>query len=217
MTTVYLIRHAQTTGNLEKIFQGQCDVDLTPLGEKQIACLGERCKDLGIELLYSSPLARAYRTAEAINRYYHHEIHTHKGLLEINGGIWEKKKWSVLPEEYPEENDHWCNHPGRFAAPGGETMAQVFNRLRDTILAIVKENPGKIIAIVSHGCALANFLTFCEGKPQEALTWENLCDNAAISKVVFDEDFHPAVVWKNDTDHLGENLKTFVKDLWGEE
>lgn len=216
MTTVYLIRHAQTKGNLEKIFQGRCDVELTTLGEKQLAFLGERCKDFGIEVIYTSPLARAYKTAEAVNRHYQHEIHTDDGLLEIDGGDWEKRKWSSFPIDYPEQNENWYHFPWKFQAPNGEAMAQVYERMKETILRIVTENQGKTIGIISHGCALANFLTFAEGKSQEELTWENLCDNTAVSKVIFDENLTPSLIWKNNTDHLGEEFKTFVKDLWEE-
>ena len=58
------------------------------------------CKEHGIHLdaVYSSPLKRAYHTAEAVNRYHRLPIHTDGRLMEINGGHWEEKPWEALPE-----------------------------------------------------------------------------------------------------------------------
>lgn len=215
MTTVYLIRHAQASGNLERIFQGRYDGTITPLGKKQLDGLAEHCRDLGLEAIYSSPLSRAYETAQAVNRYYNLPIVTEEGLLEINGGDWEGKKWQSFPVDYPEQNRNWYEAPWDFAAPGGETMKEVYDRMRDTLLHIVSQERGKTIAVVSHGCALANLITFCQDKPVTELNWENLCDNTAISKVVFDDKLVPHMEWVNDISHLKEEIKTYVTDLWG--
>lgn len=217
MTTVYLIRHAQASGNLERIFQGRYDGTVTPLGKKQLDYLAERCKQLGLNAVYSSPLSRAYETAQAVDRYYGYPIQTDDGLLEINGGEWEGKKWLTFPQDYPEQNQNWYESPWDFAAPGGETMREVYDRMKETLLRIVSKEQGKTIAVVSHGCALANLITFCQGKPLEKLSWENLCDNTAITKVVFDDELHPVVEWVNDISHLKEEIKTYVTDLWGSE
>ncbi len=217
MTTVYLIRHAQASGNQERIFQGRYDGTITPLGKKQLDHLAERCRSLKLQAVYTSPLSRAYETAQAVDRYYGYPIHTDEGLLEINGGEWEGKKWATFPEDYPQQNKNWYDAPWDFAAPGGETMGEVYDRMRDTLLRIVSKEQGKTIAVVSHGCALANLITYCQGKPLSELNWENLCDNTAITKVVFDDDLTPHVEWVNDISHLEEGIKTYVTDLWGSE
>jgi 2,3-bisphosphoglycerate-dependent phosphoglycerate mutase len=64
MYKLVLIRHGQSTWNLENRFTGWTDVDLTPLGVEQANSSGRLLKDTGWEfdLCYTSVLKRATRT-----------------------------------------------------------------------------------------------------------------------------------------------------------
>ena len=81
-------------------------------------------------------------------------------------------------------------------------------------MEIVKENAGKTIAVVSHGCAIRNFLTFAKGLPVEGITQTGWCDNTAVSKIEFDGAFTPHIIYENSTSHLAEDTKTFARQLW---
>jgi len=176
--------------------------------------LAEHGKTLPLEAVYSSPLTRAYETAKAVNASHGLPIIVRDDLIEINGGDWEGKPWDSFPVDYPEENEHWDERPWLFSAPNGETMREVYDRISKEILAIVRENPGKTIAVVSHGCAIRNLLTFVKGYPVEGITKTGWCDNTAVSKIIFDESFTPTLVYENDTSHLREETKTFARQLW---
>ena len=58
MTTLYLIRHGTTDANANGIFQGVLDLPLNDLGLKQAQALGERFKDIDVDVLYCTPLQR---------------------------------------------------------------------------------------------------------------------------------------------------------------
>ena len=66
MPTLVLLRHGQSTWNLEKRFTGWADVDLTERGEAEAARAGELIKDANIALdrCFASVLTRAIRTAD---------------------------------------------------------------------------------------------------------------------------------------------------------
>ena len=49
-----------------------------------------------------------------------------------------------------------------FEAPSGDAMCDVRNRMIAVMERIARENPGKTVAVVSHGCALRNFLCYVE-------------------------------------------------------
>ena len=68
MTEIYLIRHGEAEGNLYRRMQGQYDSNLTDLGWKQIAALGERFRDIPLDGVYSSDLSRAMETAAVLCR-----------------------------------------------------------------------------------------------------------------------------------------------------
>jgi broad specificity phosphatase PhoE len=214
MTRVYLIRHCESLGNIERIFHGITDVDISENGKKQLDRLRERCRDFKFDAIYSSPLIRAYKTAEAANYYHGLPIITDEGLLEQNGGHWEDKKFEELPVLFPEEFRRWEEEPGMFCPEGGEPMREVYDRIWNTVLAIVKRHPGQNVCIVSHGCAIKNFLCRAYRRPIEMLSTVGWYDNTAISVVDFDEDLSPTVVATRDASHLDEETSTFSKQDW---
>ena len=61
-TTLYLVRHGQSLGNLNEQMLGHTDLDLSELGYRQAAATFERLKDTHFDAVYSSPLQRAYNT-----------------------------------------------------------------------------------------------------------------------------------------------------------
>ena len=64
---LWLIRHGESEGNLERRIQGWQDFPLTNRGRRQAARLAERlAEEAGIEAIITSPLARAATTAEII-------------------------------------------------------------------------------------------------------------------------------------------------------
>jgi broad specificity phosphatase PhoE len=214
MTRVTLIRHCEAMGNYERIFQGHTDADISENGKIQLELLSVRCRNMPIDVLYSSPLKRAYLTAEAVNTYHHLPIQVDAGLVEINGGLWEGEKWEELPALYPEHALQWNTKPYDFAPPQGESMRQVYDRMWNTVTKIVAENQEKKIVITSHGCAIRNFLCHAMGKPIEQLNDVDWCDNTAISIIDFDEAMEPHIVLLNDSSHLTEETSTFSKQNW---
>ena len=63
---LYLIRHGQTTGDVEDRFGGNYDDELTPLGRKQLAETAKNLCDKGIEIIFTSSLLRAKESGEII-------------------------------------------------------------------------------------------------------------------------------------------------------
>ena len=61
--TIYLVRHGETDWNARRIVQGVTDIPLNETGLAQAAAARELMKDVPIDIIYSSPLVRAYRTA----------------------------------------------------------------------------------------------------------------------------------------------------------
>jgi len=213
-TVIILIRHAQAKGNVNRTFQGRSDEALSETGEKQLAALTAGCRDLPFTAAYSSPLARAVKTAEAAIGSRDLKVQPMDGLLEINGGDWEGRSWDSFPNEYPEQNDNWYHHPSRFQAPNGEPMIEVQLRMVKTIGQIAKNHPGETVCVVSHGCAINCYLTWAKGIPFEALSTRTICDNTAINRIEYDADGNCTVVQENDVSHLDPSIHTRVSSLW---
>ncbi len=213
-TTVYLVRHAEAMGNVLEVFQGHTDCEVSDKGRKQLDCLAERFKDVQFDAIYSSPLKRTVETAKAVNRYHSHEIILNRKLIEINGGAWENQKWADIPKLFPEEYDLWTSKMHEFSIKGGESMTEVYERMKNAVTEIIRQNIGKTIVIVSHGCAIRNYLCYAGGENIDCLEKVGWADNTAVSLVEYDESLNPTIIYKNNADHLSNDLSTLAHSAW---
>jgi len=66
--TLYFLRHGESDWNVARLCIGQLDRPLTDRGRAQALAAGARCRSLGVELIFHSPLSRAADTAHAISQ-----------------------------------------------------------------------------------------------------------------------------------------------------
>ena len=137
-------------------------------------------------------------------------------LREINGGEWEGRAWAELPLAFPESYEKWTKHMADFTAPYGDSMCDVWKRMTEALARIERENRGKTVAVVSHGCALRNFLCFVEFGDAERLGDVGWADNTAVSCVQYDTEKGWSLVFKNDSSHLPEALSTLRTSHWNQ-
>ena len=82
-TRVYIVRHAETEENKQKIIQGHLDTNLNSEGERQADLVAKVLKDIPFDVAYSSNLKRAMDTAKRI--LVHHpgvEVQPHIAIRE---------------------------------------------------------------------------------------------------------------------------------------
>lgn len=216
VTTIYLIRHAEAEGNAEEFFQGNIDTALTEKGIRQLDPLAERFREIPLDAIYFSPYQRTRLTAEAVNRLHGLNMIPEYELREINGGEWEGRAWAELPLAFPESYEKWTKHMADFTAPYGDSMCDVWKRMTEALARIERENRGKTVAVVSHGCALRNFLCFVEFGDAERLGDVGWADNTAVSCVRYDTEKGWSLVFKNDSSHLPEALSTLRTSRWNQ-
>ena len=205
VTRVFLVRHCQTVGNLDGIFQGGVDTEPSERGLQQLELLALRFRNMKIHRIITSPQGRAVKTAEAINKYHGLDVETEKDIREISVGDIDGRKWAEVPVLYPEAATAWNLTPSEFVSPGGETMREVFHRVSAAFEKIAAENTGKTIVLVSHGCALRNLLCHCFGKKIEDLGSVDFGTNTAVSLIEWEEG-ECKVIFSNDASHLPEEL-----------
>ena len=63
---VFFVRHGLTDWNIQRRFQGTCDIPLNEAGLAQARTAAARCAQLGFERIYHSTLLRAAQTAQVI-------------------------------------------------------------------------------------------------------------------------------------------------------
>lgn len=208
MTKLLIVRHCQAEGNLQRFFQGRIDTDITPLGARQIEQTALLLREEPIDVVYSSSKKRAQKTAEGINRYHQVPHVIDDGVVEINAGKWEGIPLTEVEQRYPEQYDNWKRHPEVFHAPEGESMREVYDRVSEAVMRIVRDNRNKTVCLVSHGCAIMNIMCFLHGLPVERIGEIRLGPNMSVNAVQFDEKLRPVVLYENYTEHLSGDLST---------
>lgn len=206
VTTVYLVRHCQSTGNTEGRFQGRFDAPVGEEGRKQLALLALRFRNEPLDALYSSPLTRAMETARAVNEYHHLPIQQREGLLEISAGDIENMLVTEVARRYPELTDHWNHAPDRCEFPHGETMEQVYTRVNRELDEIIAENPGRRMFIATHGGVIRNIYARVAHGSILGLRDGAVFGNTGVN-VLLAEDGDLRFAQVNDLAHLPENLR----------
>ncbi len=206
MTTIYLIRHCEALGNVMRIFQGITDCDISENGAKQLELLSERFKDIHIDAVYSSPLIRTIKTAEAVAGPKNLIVEAVDGLIELDGGIVEGQPFLKSFKENPELAEIWNNHPEDFAPEGGEPMRNAYERIWETILNIAEKSKGKTVALTTHGgvtrCLLCRIL-YNDISRLNDVGWS---ENTAVTKIEFDDNLKPTLVYMNDHSHVPDEF-----------
>lgn len=206
MTKIYIVRHCEAMGNLERKFQGLTDLDISDLGKKQLKALSERFKDINLEGIYSSPLLRAKKTANALRGDRKIEITELKGLIEINGGVYENLKYTEIIEKFPDFKDIWSNRPHDFAPENGEKMTHAYERIWNTVLNIAKENNGKTVACATHGGVIRCLICRALKNDITKLSQIPISYNTAVSLLEFDNDLNCHISFFNDDSHITPEL-----------
>jgi len=200
-TTVFLVRHAETYGNVEGLFCGHSETELTPKGVAQAQALGRRFAHQKFDAAYSSDLSRAHRTAIHALEHHHSPLAPvlDPGLREMHYGDWE----SLSGREIGEKNRDLLREffQCRAPAPGGESVQQVRERTAEALKRRVTDHPDETILVVSHGNAIMAMLAELLAIPYES-SWSFAVANTSITRLVFSKSGRMTLTGFNDHAHL---------------
>ncbi len=210
MTKIYVVRHCESMGNKLHSFAGHSNVDISEKGELQLICLSEYFKNIKLDKVYSSPLLRATKTAEAINKYSKAPIIIEPDFIEINLGVLDGRPVSEMSDE---QTALWLTEPDKFFVEGGETMREVADRVFGALKRVAEQNPESTIAIASHGCAIRNLIRVVKGFGPTGIKEVDWCDNTGINHIVYENgEFY--LESENDISHLNHDALAEPVSAW---
>jgi len=149
MTEVILVRHGETEWNVEEIYRGRLDVELSEIGVKQAQLLGRYLSNLKLDAIYSSPLKRAADTANILAQYQNVDVQVTDGLMDLNCGEWQGLSDKQVKKSYPALHEQWRVNPHLVEMPGGERLEDVRERALGVVDKVVSKHSGSV-ALVSH-------------------------------------------------------------------
>ena len=210
-TTLLLVRHAETEDNVSMRLSGWTDTDLSKRGEDQVELLADHLnRQHGhIDALYSSPLIRARRTAEAIGRLTGHTPILLDDLREMYFGELDGRPFEELREAYAHllEADEDSERED-FVWPSGESRSGFTARVLRVTNHLAHRHPGRPVGVVTHGGLIATLLTILHGEsPAKWRKW--VVPNASLTEVQWDATTATgALIRHGDASHL-EALSAF--------
>ena len=147
MTTIYLIRHAESEGNLFRTCQGHYEELLSQTGLQQCKALHQRFRKISVDAVYTSDLYRAALTAQSVARAQvpAAPLYADKGLREKGLGVLEGKKATI----YPGMEEHLAgavHGEGRVVKDENIITSQGPGTAMDFALAIVETMCGEQVA-----------------------------------------------------------------------
>jgi 2,3-bisphosphoglycerate-dependent phosphoglycerate mutase/probable phosphoglycerate mutase len=168
-----LARHGATDWNDENRYQGRTDLPLSVRGIAQATQLGEwLAAEQPTAIIHSGSQRTADTIAHAIPVFAAPVIADPR-WVEIDHGDWEGLTYHDLLAQHPQQaHAHWAD-PWHIAAPQGETLQQVSERVEAATDHLLATYAGRTVLLVAHATSLQ--LLLCRllgGDPTQYWRWK---------------------------------------------
>jgi 2,3-bisphosphoglycerate-dependent phosphoglycerate mutase len=178
MAFLTLLRHGESQWNLENRFTGWVDVDLSPKGEAEAERAGDVLRNVPIDVLYTSVLQRAIRTAQiALDTAERVNVPTFRdaALNERHYGDLQGLNKAETAQKFGSDQVHIWRRSYDVAPPGGESLKDTRERVLpyfETVIA-PRLRDGENVLVVAHGNSLRSLIMHIEQlSPDEILQVE---------------------------------------------
>lgn len=200
MLRIVIARHGQTSYNREFRNQGHADIELDEVGLGQAACLRNALDGQRFDAIYTSPLLRASKTAEAVAAGA--ALVIDKRIAERDYGSWEGKTRDEILESDGEAFALYRSDPVTQRSGGGETGLDVFMRCVAFLSDVfAKHEEGSVLIVTHGGSGSALIAALIHGSPATADCFR--LSNCSITEILV-EGSRRRLVRFDDHAHLDE-------------
>lgn len=206
---LYLTRHGQTVGNVQRILQGQQPGELTPLGQQQAQCLAQRLAGEHFDFVYCSDLHRCVQTlAPTLTLHPTLEPVFESRLREKAAGELEGQPLGTTDRLARERR----MDPRLFRPSGGESWSDVQGRAQSFFSELCAQHLSPSanvrVLLVSHGGWIMEFLNVLRELKGQRAVYANKSQNTAVYVIRVERRggrVLATTVLENDTSHLRVN------------
>ncbi|MBQ7266756.1 MAG: histidine phosphatase family protein [Synergistaceae bacterium] len=196
-----LARHGVTDWNKSRRFQGRTDSELSADGILQAEKLSARLVAWKPDIVFTSPLKRAFSTA---SRIAVPNLKILPELEEINFGSWEGLSLDSLLSDQTENFLKWRNDPFFNPPHDGEKWPSIQERLTRAFDIMKSSGHEKIIAVSHGGIIRALFCVILGFDPHTI--WNLEVSNCSISEIEI-TDAKSTLIYANDVHHLEGSVR----------
>lgn len=177
---IYFVRHGETTDNVEQRYSSSGGSPLTEKGIIQVERLVISFPVENISRIYASPLDRCISLADELGQKSGIEPITDERIQEFNFGIFNNLTWKQAEVNYPVEFNQFCESPGNYKIPEGESQVE-FNERVSRFLKDVMEDESDTV-IITHAGVIRSALSEILGLEEEQ-KWIFKIMNASVTLV----------------------------------
>jgi broad specificity phosphatase PhoE len=141
-----------------------------------------------VTAVWGSPLERARLSAEIVAKPHHLAVTAEPDFREMSFGQWEGLTREEVAARFPREWEVWRQAPARFAAPGGEALPAVAERVSRGLAALKAASQGGTVVLVSHAIVVRLIVLAALGLGPDRL-WTVDAAPAGISELEYGEDW----------------------------
>jgi len=199
-TKIIIIRHGKAE-NPNKIWVGQRDIDLSKQGIEEAKRLGSFLKDnYNVDLIISSDLKRAYKTAEIISKMLNAKVIKIKDFREMNHGDVDGLTEEEFITKYPQILEAWEKDIDiRF--PKGENMEDLEKRVLPKFLELIEKSNDKTILFVLHKTVILCIIGWFFKTPYTHRHRLKI-NNCSITEIEYKNRRNYKIIKLNDTCHF---------------
>ncbi|MBF7096872.1 histidine phosphatase family protein [Alkalibacter mobilis] len=154
----YLVRHVETTGNIENRFAGVTETSYTEKGKKQFEIITKKLsEEIEFDKIYSSPISRAKKIACTVGERKNMKVDFRNELSEMNFGIFENLTFETISTDKKEYWEKWNEDYINYKIPNGDSLTEFHGRIA-SFTDSIKNQPGSSL-VVCHGGTIQSILT----------------------------------------------------------
>ena len=197
---LYLIRHGETDWNIVKRLQGATDIPLNENGEALARETAEGLKEIPFDMVFTSPLKRAYRTAEIVKGNREIPLIIEERIREICFGDYEglvsKSEGYSIPD--PDFKFFFTKTDCYKTPPNGEPIESLLERTNEFLEELKKRKDlkDKTILVSTHGAAVRALLSNIEHCDIAHFWGKGVHKNCGVSCVELVDDEYQ-ILWEN--------------------
>lgn len=205
-TKIYLVRHAETVGNIENRLTGKTDFKISERGKESIKLLTKKLSNIKFDSFYSSITNRTMETIEPLAHLNKKEIVQLEELGEMDFGEYDGMTWKEVNRINPLIKLNQIETNEIVGIPKQEKMEDVAERMQKCISKIINKNRGQIVIICSHGVSIEAFLRRILNVPFNQERKKFCQHNTAINELEVNQNGQYNFIRMSDISHIEKTL-----------
>jgi len=162
--------------------------------------LADRLKAYSLDVSYASDLERARHTASRISKYHKCSLYRTHEVRELKFGDWEELTFTEIQKQYPSYLENWPKNQADFILPGGESLAELSNRVCAFIKISLSQHPNETVLVIARGGPNQVIICLALNLPINQ-SWQFQISPASISEIEFYSG-GTIINYSNDTNHI---------------